>query len=284
MAHRVVYGRDLSFVADPLVDGLSTALLVGESTGSVHLELALCELRPGVSTPPSRHAFEESWYVLAGHGTAAAADLTFEVGPGAFGVTPVAAPESKTAGPEGLRWLRVRAPQPRPADPRRGTMPATGWAMSQTPLTPSDTDPRSRWSGWFRETDMGAYGPLSMPGYHGPNIKSIFVRMLVDELLGARHHTLFMVEFGPRATQGSSATEHYHPFEEAYYLLAGSATGTLDGETVEVAAGDLVWTSVNGTHGFVNNGTEPVRWLEVQAPLPPASDAFFFPKDWDSLA
>ena len=130
---------------------------------------------------------------------------------------------------------------------------------------------------------MGAYGPLTMPGYHGPNIRSIFVRMLVDELLGSRHHTLFMVEFGPQATKGRAATEHYHPFEEAYYLVAGSATGTLDGEVVDVAAGDLVWTSVNSTHGFVNEGDVPVRWLEVQAPVPPASDAFYFPKDWEHL-
>ena len=94
---------------------------------------------------------------------------------------------------------------------------------------------------------------------------------------------LFMVEFGPQATRGHAATEHYHPFEEAYFLLSGSAIGTLDGEPVQVTAGDLVWTSVNGTHGFVNEGDVPVRWLEVQAPLPPASDAFFFPKDWEAL-
>jgi hypothetical protein len=26
-----------------------------------------------------------------------------------------------------------------------------------------------------------------------------------------------------------------------------------------------------------------VRWLEVQAPVPPSANAFFFPKDWEGL-
>jgi hypothetical protein len=40
---------------------------------------------------------------------------------------------------------------------------------------------------------------------------------------------------------------------------------------------------VDGTHGFVNERDEPARWLEVQSPVPPDSDAFFFPADWRAL-
>jgi mannose-6-phosphate isomerase-like protein (cupin superfamily) len=283
MAHGVAFGRDLDF-SETDTPGFTVAEMVGPSTGSVHLALALSDLTAGSSTPAVQQAFEESWYVLSGSGTVAVADLTFEVGEGAYGVVPLATPFQLAADDGGMRWLRTRAPQPRSADPRGGVVPTTGWTPSQHVVRASETDPRSRFAGVFNDEDMGAYGPLSMPGYHGPNIKSIFVRMLVDELLGARHHTLFMVEFGPQATRGKAGTEHYHPFEEGYFLLAGSATGTLDGEVVEVGAGDLVWTSVNGTHGFVNEGDVPVRWLEVQAPIPPAQDAFFFPKDWDVLS
>jgi mannose-6-phosphate isomerase-like protein (cupin superfamily) len=28
--------------------------------------------------------------------------------------------------------------------------------------------------------------------------------------------------------------------------------GTLDGDEVDVAAGDMVWTGVDATHGFIN--------------------------------
>ena len=280
MSHGVSYGSQQVFEPDEAVPGLAVAPMVGAATGSVHLELSRCRLDPGRTVPGRYNAFEESWYLLAGSGVVAVGDLAVHAAEGAFGVVPVATPYGVTAGEHGLEWLRVRAPQPRPGDATGGVRAAEGWVPSERLLVPSETDPRVRWAGRFEEDDMGPPGPLNMPGYHGPNIKSIFVRMLVDELLGARHHTLFMVEFGARAVRGKAASEHYHPFEEAYFLLAGAATGTLDGETVEVAAGDVVWTSVNGTHGFVNDGDVPVRWLEVQAPVPPASDAFFFPADW----
>lgn len=280
MPHTVVRGADLTY--EESAPGFSCAPLVGAATGSVHLELALCRLEPGAETPATLGAFEESWYVLDGGGRVAVADLAFDAAVGSYGLLPVGVPHQFRAGEGGMSWLRTRAPQPRTAEVGRGH-PVGDWRPAGTARKPSETDPRSRWAGVFDDADMGAYGPLTMPGYHGPNIRSIFVRMLVDELLGSRHHTLFMVEFGPQATKGRAATEHYHPFEEAYYLLAGSATGTLDGEVVDVAAGDLVWTSVNSTHGFVNEGNVPVRWLEVQAPVPPASDAFYFPKDWEHL-
>ena len=283
MAHAVRYAKDNEFT-EAGGSGFKVAEMIGPATGSVHLAVAQCELGPGGATPAVLQAYEESWFVLDGSGTVSVGHASYDVGEGCYGVVPVATPFQVRAGDSGLRWFRTQAPQPRAADPRKGVVGATGWTPATTSATPSETDPRSRLAGVFLEDDMGSYGPLSMPGYHGPNIRSIFVRMLVDELLGARHHTLFMVEFGPQATRGNAGTEHYHPFEEAYFLLSGSATGTLDGDTVEVAAGDLVWTGVNGTHGFVNEGDVPVRWLEVQSPLPPASDAFFFPKDWDVLS
>lgn len=281
--HAVVRGGELTYTPDPGCPGLSTAKLVGPDSGSVHLDLALCRLEAGADGAARFNAFEESWYVLEGSGQVSVADVTVEVSVDSYGMFPVATPHLVRAGTDGMTWLRVRAPQPLGRDSRRGVRTAEGWTPSPTVRTPSETDPRSRWCGVFRDDDMGPYGPITMPGYHGPHIKSITVRMLVDQLLGANHHTLFMVEFGPQATKGHAATEHYHPFEEAYYLLSGSAIGTLDGEVVEVAAGDLVWTGVNGTHGFVNEGGVPVRWLEVQSPLPPAKDAFFFPSDWEAL-
>jgi mannose-6-phosphate isomerase-like protein (cupin superfamily) len=280
MTHAVVRGADLTFRT--VAEGFACADMVAAATGSVHLEQAQARLAPGAATPAVMGSFEESWYVLDGGGTVSVAELTYEVAAGSYGVVPVGVPHQLRAGGDGMRWLRTRAPQPRTPELAAGH-PVPEWHPASTARTPSEIDPRSRWAGVFTDSDMGPYGPLSMPGYHGPNIQSIFVRMLVDELLGARHHTLFMVEFGAQAVRGRAATEHYHPFEETYFLIAGSATGTLDGEVVEVAAGDLVWTSVNGTHAFVNSGDVPVRWLEVQAPVPPASDAFFFPKDWDAL-
>lgn len=264
--------------------GLREAVLVGADQGAVHLEVALCELSAGYAVGPHRHPYEESWYILAGSGFRAVGSLGYEVGPGDYGLAPVGIAHDVRAGDTGvLRWLSVRAPRP----PRRLDValatPAEG-VGSERLGRPAETDPRHRFAGHFDDSDLGPYGPLSMPGYHGPNIRNISLHMLVDRLLGAQHHTLFMVEFAPRAGRGMAAREHYHPFEEIYYLLGGRALGTLDGHQVEVAAGDLVFTGVDSTHGFINEHDEPVRWLEVQSPVPPDSDAFFFPDDWRMLA
>ncbi len=283
MAYTITRASDQRFRPVDGSSGAEAAILVGRETGSVHMELALVRLPAGSSTPAQLHAFEESWFVLEGTGSASVGHVSYEVHEGSFGLTPVGTPESKTAGPSGMTWLRMRAPQAQSADPREGSLSAGQWQGSPVLLTPDETDPRSRWAGQWSETDMGPRGPLSMPGYHGPNIKSIFIRMLVDELLGAHQHTLFMVEFGPRDPEAQFARAHYHPFEEGYHLLSGSAHGVLDGDDVDVAAGDTVWTGVGATHGFFTTSEEPLRWLEVQSPAPPAQNAFFFPHEWSTL-
>jgi mannose-6-phosphate isomerase-like protein (cupin superfamily) len=122
-----------------------------------------------------------------------------------------------------------------------------------------------------------------MPGYHGANVRNVSVRMMVDELLGARHHTLFMIELKPSGAPSLSAKEHYHPFEEIYYFLSGAASGSFDGQRVGVAAGDLVFAGVGASHGLSAAGEAPVRWIEAQAPLPPASNGYFFHEDWARL-
>lgn len=263
---------------------LRTAALAGAANSSVHLEIRLCELPPGCHLPPHFHPFEESFYVLTGGAAVSVADTGYRLAPGDYGFAPVATPHAwrnDTGTP--VRWLEARAPQPRTIGRSAGTYLADDHDFPATLREPDETDPRSRYVGRFDDGDMAPYGPLTMPGYHGPNIRSISIRMLVDQLLGAQHHTLFMVEFAPRAGRGQAAKEHFHPFEETYYLLSGTALGTLDGEQVRVGAGDLVWTGANSSHGFVNDGDEPVRWLEVQSPVPPTSDAFFFDDDWRRL-
>jgi quercetin dioxygenase-like cupin family protein len=244
--------------------------------------VALCELAAGASVRPHLHPFEESWYVLDGAGHYAVAGLEYEVAQGDYGFAPIGYAHQVTAGERPLRWLAVRAP--RPPAPRLAPRTVRAEPGKPVPLgRPSETDPRYRLAGHFDDGDLGAYGPLQMPGYHGPNIRSISLHMLVDRLLGAQHHTLFMVQFAPRAGRGQAAKEHYHPFEEIYFYLSGSARGTIDGQDVTIGAGDLLWMSVDGTHGFVNDNDEPVRFLEVQSPVPPDSDAFFFPGDWEGL-
>jgi hypothetical protein len=64
----------------------------------------------------------------------------------------------------------------------------------------------------------------------------------------------------------------------------GGMLGTLDGDEVDVATGDMVWTGVDATRGFINRRDESATWLETQSPVPPDSGAFFFPGDWRALS
>jgi mannose-6-phosphate isomerase-like protein (cupin superfamily) len=104
--------------------------------------------------------------------------------------------------------------------------------------------------------------------------------MLVDDFIGAIHHTMFIVQFQPGSTTHPGG-DHFHPFEEAYYFLQGSAIAYLDGEELPVERGDLVFAGTNALHGYRMTSDEPVRWIEVQAPAPTASGAFIFPSEWE---
>jgi quercetin dioxygenase-like cupin family protein len=264
------------------VPGLRFSVLIDGSAGAGHLEVRLYELRAGASVPAHRHPFEESWYVFAGQGRRTIAGLAYQVAAGDYGFSPVGTGHALAATDEDLSWLSVRAPKPPAYRGAASSLPAL--AVSGEELgRPSETDPRHRFAGHFELTDLAPPGQLSMPGYHGPKIQNISVHMLVDRLLGAQHHTLFVARIAPQSGRGQAASEHYHPFEEIYYFLSGGMRGVLDGDTAEVGAGDLLWAGVDATHGFVNERDEPAIWLEAQSPVPPDSDAFFFPDDWRTL-
>lgn len=286
MAYFLQKAVDHRFEAVAGVEGLEVATLIDADSGSVHIQYQICRLAPGAQSPPLRHIFEESWFVLEGSGASYTGASGYSVEPGSFGFTSIGVPEQKIAGPEGMTWIRMRAPQPRVEDVRRGDRDALDWTRATVLRVPDEADILAPGAGQFRESDMGAPGPLVQQGvgYHGPNIKNVYVRMLLEPTRGVDQHTMFIVEAGPSGSQDPDtrfATEHYHAFEEIYFLLKGSWRGLIDGEPIEMSAGDLAWTGVNATHGFVVVGDQPCRWLEVQAPQPPRKDAFFFPKDWE---
>jgi quercetin dioxygenase-like cupin family protein len=282
VTYRIARSADRRLADSAVITGLRHATLIDGSGGASHLEVGLYELRAGTAVPAHRHPFEESWYVLSGRGQRTVAGLTYQVAAGDYGFSPVGAGHALAATDEDLSWLSVWAPKPPGFRGAASSLPAAA-IIGEDLGRPSETDPRHRLAGHFELSDLAPPAQLSMPGYHGPKIRNISVHMLVDRLLGAQHHTLFVAQIAPMAGHGQAASEHYHPFEEIYYFLSGGMRGTLDGDDVEVAAGDLLWAGVDATHGFVNERDEPATWLEAQSPVPPDSAAFFFPDDWRAL-
>jgi mannose-6-phosphate isomerase-like protein (cupin superfamily) len=104
--------------------------------------------------------------------------------------------------------------------------------------------------------------------------------MFVDRSFGAIHQSLFLIQYMP----GAKIDFHDHTFEESYFVVSGRVCATADGETYILGAGDVIWTGVGCIHSFANTGEEPVRWIETQAPLPPAKEVFRFERDWAQYA
>jgi mannose-6-phosphate isomerase-like protein (cupin superfamily) len=266
--------------------GVDVALMLGPDRGAQHFSIALVRMAPGAVITGHLHPFEESFFVLEGTPQVTIGDKQYALVPQDFGLVPTALGHAwSNPGESEALVLRVQTPQPRPIGGRGqwGVFASPGTSVPTNGVPVRELDPTHHGVGHFAEADMAPPGSISMPGYHGANIQNVQIRMMVDELLGSVQHTMFVVQFTPTGKPGGAAKEHFHPFEEIYYLVSGSARTSFDGVHEDAVTGDLVFAPVGASHGFSPAGTEPVRWIEVQAPLPPSAHGFTFHSDWADL-
>ena len=108
----------------------------------------------------------------------------------------------------------------------------------------------------------------------------ITVKMMVDSDLGAQLQTMFMVQYEPGG-------RGRHPRPPAGGDLPGAGgrgrRQLRRRQPTAWAPGDVAWAGVGCVHGFSNPADRPVRWLETQAPQPPARHSYRFTRDWDYL-
>jgi quercetin dioxygenase-like cupin family protein len=249
--------------------GYTQASLVNHATGSVHTGLSLNVLAPAGSIAPHLHSFEKGFYILEGDAVLSAGDRTWRLGPGDFGAFKVGTLHAwSSAGKRPVRWLQVAAPQPKPEGAERDTFFPKQDRVKLTiePLL-----------GHFDASQIPEPGPArdALPG-----AKGVFLKWLIDEKFGARHHRLLFIEYLP----GSNIGLHDHTFEECYLLLTGEVEAILDGKRYLARPGDVLWTGVGCVHAFANVGNTPVRWLETFAPQPPAENVFRFSAEWEERA
>ena len=62
---------------------------------------------------------------------------------------------------------------------------------------------------------------------------------------------------------GRGARLHRHPYEETFIVEEGSATFTVDGETIEARAGHIVVVPAGAAHGFVSSGNGALRQVSI---------------------
>lgn len=251
--------------------GFRRATYVDHTVGSVHMGTGICFLEPSGVIEPHLHSFEETFYILEGSVVVQVGDETYTLGPGNFGIIGTGVKHGwRGTGGQTARWLEMQAPQPRPADYGRdtffvgGDVPATGKAPDGVAVL-----------GHFDEAQLPQPGgKMEMEGFNPTT--GVAIKMFVDRSFGATHQSLFLIQYMP----GAKIDPHDHTFEESYLIVNGRVKATADGKTYDLGAGDVIWTSVGCIHSFENAGAEPVRWIETQAPLPPAKEVFRFERDW----
>jgi len=284
--HHVANYDQASFLVPPDYEkhsqGYARIALVDHTiTGAVHTGLGLCRLDADGTLNPHVHFYEEAFFILEGHMLESIDGHEYQLGSGDYGIIQAGVPHAlHNIEDHPVRWLEVLSPQPKAPNQERDILLLKAETAPNRGSPPDFRDPMTRYLGHFDDAQMPPHALLQMEGYRGTSISGISLKMLVDHMLGAQHLTLFMVEFQP----GGAGNIHDHPFEEAYFFLSGEAEAILDGKTYHVKAGDYVWTSVGGTHGFFNKGTVPMRWIETQAPQPPNQQGFRFLADWAYLS
>jgi quercetin dioxygenase-like cupin family protein len=265
--------------------GFAYSATVDETAGAVHTGFGICELETGGSIAAHVHSYEQSFFVLEGEAVLDTSEGSTVFRPGDYGLIPVGMPHAwRSSGNARARWVDMAAPTPRLGS-GRDTMFVSS-LPEETPRSVDVRDPRTRSFGHIEPENMdvdkqtqdmlavSASMRTALLAYSG-----ITVKMMVDSDLGAHLSTMFMVQYEPEGVAGA----HDHPLEETYLILEGQVDAVFDGESYRLAPGDVAWAGVGTVHQFSNPGPGRVRWLETQAPQPPARHSYRFARDWTYL-
>jgi len=277
------FGRfdEHALAAHPVFDGHSrgytSAPLINRQTGSVHTGLSIDELAPAGTIDPHVHSFEEGVYILRGEPILTIGSESYRLRPGDYAAIKVGTSHSWRAGQSPVRWLQMTAPQPKPPGAERDTFFPKD---RSTPSTAAALDLNDRRGNLLGHFDAAQIPPVGQRQNVAAGLEGVFLKWMIDEEFGARHHRLLFIEYQP----GVGIGLHDHTFEEAYFILEGEVQATLDGTVYRLKPGDVVWTGVGCVHSFSNVGTVPVRWLETFAPQPPKENVFRFMAEWDATA
>jgi quercetin dioxygenase-like cupin family protein len=275
------FGRftDAALVPHPVFEGHShgytAASLIDRGTGSVHTGLSINQLAAGGTIDPHVHSFEEGVYILNGDPAVTIGSQSYRLRAGDYAAIKVGTPHAWRAGAVPVRWLQMAAPQPKPVGAERDTFFPKDRAIPTTAEPLDLDDRRGNLLGHF---DASQIPPVAARQNVVAGLEGVFLKWMIDEDFGARHHRLLFIEYQP----GVGIAFHDHTFEEAYFILDGEVHAILDGKEYDLKPGDVVWTGVGCVHSFRNTSNAPVRWLETFAPQPPKENVFRFMAEWEA--
>jgi len=252
--------------------GLARSILVGAPEGAIHTELVLSQLAPGGWLNHHIHSYEESLFVLSGELLADIDGQARRLQPGDFGLHPLGVTHAvANIGTQPARWLSVNTPQRLDPDgDRKDTF------FSSEPFDLAELTARAAMS-------SSGSTVLRNIGYEQHDAATtdgkIAITMLVDGAFGAHLLTMATIDYGV----GATARAHDHPYEKAYFILDGDVGAELDGKPYELHSGDFVFAGVGSVHSFQNEGLGRARWIETQAPQPPARHGLRWVDGWEAI-
>jgi len=264
--------------------------LINRVVGSPHTDLSANWIAPNGGIDGVVHSFEFSLYVLKGEVTIYMMGETITLKEDHVVVVPIATSYQLQAGPEGAHWLQCSAPgaveRPRRKDTYFIGQDLRDGAGANVDLR----DPRTQRAFRFDPASMNLNNLAVGSKVADPTVSAsmatallaysgIGVRMLVDQRVHAKLHTMFIVDYQPTAI----AHPHDHPFEETYTFTHGEVVGLIEGKEYTFVPGDVLWCATGSDHGFQNKTDGLVRWIETQSPQPPIQHSYRFTRDWEYL-
>jgi len=62
---------------------------------------------------------------------------------------------------------------------------------------------------------------------------------------------------------GAGVGLHRHPYEETFLVQEGRGAFTIDGEMIEVSAGEVIVVPASAAHGFLSSGEDNLRLVSI---------------------
>lgn len=254
--------------------GLASVPFVHHEDETVHMAYGLSRLDAGGETEIVLHAYESALFLLSGSIQIYRGRRVHTLSAGDTALVPAGTEYAlRNASDTAAEWIAMAAPQPKPQGGWQDTWFAGAADWSQRAAAPDLRDPRNRLLGHFDPATLPA------PATVHSDLHGFAIKFLMDRDFGAVHFNMFVVDFA----DGGLCNHHDHPFEEAYFILDGAVDITFDGIDYTLKKGDYAWTGVGSQHAFFPKQGQPVRWLEVQAPQPPAQGGMRWHAQWDYI-
>ena len=98
---------------------------------------------------------------------------------------------------------------------------------------------------------------------HVVNQKDLPFVGMSHQFIGVEHEQVGISVYIVNSPPGRGTKLHRHPYDEVAFVREGRGRWTVDGETREAGAGDILVVKAGQVHGFENIGDVPLVQLDV---------------------